>query len=55
MIVPKDRLGIILPDVEQFLNSIHTLAATKVDDVWFGHEALRGPEFHFKGTTTLMP
>jgi hypothetical protein len=50
---PKDKLTRAVHDVEQFLNHIHGLAAPKVDDIWFGSEALRGPDEHSWGTTTL--
>ncbi len=55
LVTPKEKLTIILPDVEQFLNQIHTLAAPKVkDDPWFGKEALRGPLTYSARSTTLM-
>ncbi len=43
MVSPKEKLETVLPDVEQFLNHIHSLAAPNVKDPWFGSEALRGP------------
>jgi hypothetical protein len=50
---PKDKLTRAVHDVEQFLNHLHSLAAPKVNDIWFGSEALRGPHQYSSGTTTL--
>ena len=50
---PKDKLVRAVHDVEQFLNQIHSLAAPKVNDPWFGSEALRGPHQYSSGTTTV--
>lgn len=50
---PKDRLTRAVHDVEQFLNRVHALAAPKVNDSWFGSEALRGPHQYSSGTTTV--
>lgn len=49
---PKDKLTKAVDDVELFLNHIHNLAAPKVNDIWFGSEALRGPDEHSSWTTT---
>src|SRR6266852_6067811 len=50
---PKDKLTRAVHDVEQFLNRLHSLAAPEVNDIWFGREALRGPNQYSSGTTTL--
>jgi hypothetical protein len=50
---PKDKMVTAVHDVEQFLNHIHRLAAPKVNDIWFGSEALQGPDQYTAGTTTL--
>jgi hypothetical protein len=42
MITPRDKLTPVLPDVEQFLDQIHSLAKAKTGDVMFGEHALRG-------------
>ena len=49
---PKDKLTKAVDDVELFLNFIDNLAAPKVNDIWFGVEALRGPDEHSSWTTT---
>jgi hypothetical protein len=51
MITPRDKLTPVLPDVEQFLDQIHSLAAAKTKDIWFGESALRGP-LSYSGRTT---
>jgi hypothetical protein len=48
---PKDKLERAVHDVEQFLSQVHQLAAPKVNDIWFGSEALRGPHQYSAGTT----
>lgn len=53
LITPKAKLATVMADIEKFLNEIHTLAAPKVNDPWFGTEALRGPSTYSAGTTTL--
>lgn len=52
---PKDKVTRAVSDVELFLNQIHRLAApkVKVNDIWFGSDALRGPDEYSSGTTTL--
>lgn len=59
LVTPKEKLTMILPDVEQFLNQIHTRAAPKVEDEsWVVGEALRealgGPPAYSAGSTTLI-
>jgi hypothetical protein len=44
MITPRDKLAPVLPDVEHFLDQIHSLARAKITDVMFGDKALRGPK-----------
>ncbi len=51
MITPRDKLTPVLPDVEQFLDQIHNLAAAKTKDIWFGKSALRGPQ-SYSGRST---
>jgi len=54
LVAPKEKLNVILLDVEQFLDCIHTHAAPKVkNDPRFGEKALRGPQAHSSGSTTL--
>ena len=50
---PKDKHKIAVHDVEEFINQVHRLAAPKVNDIWFGSGALRGPHEYSSGTTTL--
>jgi hypothetical protein len=50
---PKDKVGKAVHDVEQFLNHIHRLALPRVDDILFGTDALRGPDEHSWGSTTV--
>lgn len=52
---PKVKFTTAIHDVEEFINHLHRLAAPKVNDIWFGSEALRGPHEHSAGTTTLVP
>jgi hypothetical protein len=56
MIIPKEKLGMVLPDVEQFLLEIHTLAAPKlqVPDIWFGSHPLHGPSEYTVHSTTIQ-
>lgn len=55
LIIPKEKLTRILPDVEQFLNQIHTRAVQSVkDDLWFGTEALRGPRTYSARSTSAL-
>jgi hypothetical protein len=43
MITPRDKLASVLPDVEQFLDQIHSLARARIrPDPMFGEHALRG-------------
>ena len=51
---PKDKLARAVSDVEHFLNQVHHLAAPKVNDIWFGSEALRGPYQYSSGTTSYL-
>jgi hypothetical protein len=51
---PKDKFARAVADVDQFVNHVHHLAASKVNDVWFGSDALRGPDEYSSGTTTLL-
>jgi hypothetical protein len=51
MFTPKEKLSRAVHDVEQFLNQIHNLAAPKVKDIWFGKEALYGPQQYSVGDT----
>jgi hypothetical protein len=54
LVTPKEKLAPVLPDVEDFLNHIQTLAAPMVKgDVWFRSEALRGPKTYSVGATNL--
>jgi hypothetical protein len=58
-VLPRTRLGLIVTDVEAFLNSVHALAAEKLraggkNDPWFGGEALRGPSWYASRHTTLV-
>ena len=51
MVVLKEKL-IVIKDVEEFIQSIHTLAAPKVTDNWFGGKALHGTsQYTAYGTT----
>ncbi len=54
MVTPKEKLKIALSDVEQFLDSIHSLAAPKTKDIWFGKKALRGPSLYAKHSTSRV-
>lgn len=54
MTKPKEKLKVILPDVESFLDQIHSLAAVKTTDPWFGHKALRGPLSYSVGDTSSI-
>ena len=59
LVLPKEELAKILPNVERFLNRIHTAAAAKVasakmKDLWFGREALRGPLTYSSRITTTV-
>ena len=59
LVTPKEKLTMILHDVEQFIEQIHTLAAPKVKDKsCVGREALRealgGPPTYSASSTTLM-
>lgn len=51
----KDELAKALPDVEEFLNSIHRRAGSllKVQDDWFGEDALQMPAWYVNGTTSI--
>jgi len=51
MFTPKEKLSRAVHDVEQFVNQIHSLAAPKVKDIWFGKEALYGPQQYSLGDT----
>ena len=54
LIEPKDTLAlVVLPDVEELLDDIHTRAKSllKVPDEWFGKEALQGPCWYSSHTT----
>lgn len=53
MFTPKEKMTRAVCDVEQFLNQVHSLAAPKVNDMWFGTEALRGPQQYSLRTTSL--
>lgn len=54
MATPKDKLPTMLPDVKQFVNEIHRIAATKIEhDIWFGSEALRGPKSYSARSTEI--
>jgi transcriptional regulator with XRE-family HTH domain len=50
---PKTKVITAVHDVEEFLNQVHRLATPKVDDIWFGSEALRGAQEYILGRTTL--
>jgi len=54
MITPKEKLTPVLPDVEQFLDQIHSLAASKTKDIWFGNRALQGPRSYSGRTTSSI-
>jgi len=54
MITPRDRLARVLLDVEQFLDQIHSLAASKTKDIWFGKNALRGPKSYSGRSTSRI-
>jgi hypothetical protein len=43
MFTPKGKMTTAVQDVEQFVEQIHSFAAPKVNDTWFGSKALRGP------------
>jgi hypothetical protein len=53
MVIPKEKLKTMLPDVEQFLNQVHALAAPKVTDIGFGSEAVHGALQYNSFLTTL--
>jgi hypothetical protein len=53
MFTPKEKMTSAVRDVDQFLNQIHNLAKPKVNDIWFGKEALRGPTEYTLRTTSL--
>jgi hypothetical protein len=52
MYTPIDKLERAVQDVEEFLNQIHRLAAPKVNDPWFGPEALQGSTEYREHKTT---
>lgn len=54
MTTPRDKLKIVLPDVESFLDQIHGLAAAKTTEIWFGEKALRGPLSYLGRSTWLI-
>jgi hypothetical protein len=54
MTTPRDKLKIVLPDVESFLDQIHGLAAAKTKEIWFGEKALRGPLSYLGRSTWLI-
>jgi hypothetical protein len=54
MITPKDKLDLVLADVEKFLCNVHELAKAKlrIEDLWFGDHPLRGTsEYTVRSTT----
>lgn len=55
LVTQKQKLELILSDVEQLLDQIHGRARNKIkeDDPWFGAKALRGPSAYNVGSTTL--
>lgn len=55
MIAPKEKLTTVLPDVDQFLCEIHTLAEPKlkVRDIWFGSHPLRGTSEYTSFSTSI--
>lgn len=55
MIMPKERLNIVISDVTLFIHEIHQLAAPKVKDHWFGEDALHGTSQFTSYETTLHP
>jgi hypothetical protein len=52
MFTPKEKMTTAVHDVEQFIEQIHSLAAPKVNDVWFGEKALQGPLWYSTRATT---
>lgn len=51
--VTPERHALAVADVEEFVGRLHLLAKPKVDDIWFGNHALRGPEFHVGHSSQL--
>jgi hypothetical protein len=45
-LVTEQTRAMAIKDVEQFLNQVHDLASHKVNDIWFGSQALHGPSQH---------
>jgi hypothetical protein len=54
-VTDKIKLALLIADVVEFLDDIqkHAKPMLKVDDVWFGDEALKGPPWHMSGVTRL--
>jgi hypothetical protein len=52
-LVTEQTRSVAVVDVEQFLDDIHCLAKPRVNDVWFGSRALRGPSYYISHTTQL--
>jgi hypothetical protein len=50
--VTGDACAVAVNDVEEFLDRIHTAVGPKVDDIWSGTRALRGPAFHASHVST---
>jgi len=55
MFTPKEKIAWAMDDAERLINQIHAIAATKMNDPWLGHDALRGATWHTSGTTTVHP
>lgn len=51
-LVTEQTRAVAISDVEQFIDQVHRLAAPKVNDLWFGSQALRGPlQYTIRQTT----